>query len=370
MATVRQCDTYPYLINPLTLSDHLIGSPKALACDKFAPVAWTRFGDIPALKSPNLRFVQGSISSIDPAQKVAKILDVQTKENREEKYDYLIASSGLRRVFPTVPQSLNKDEYLMEAKKHMENVQNAREGVVVIGGGAVGVEMAAELKILDPQQKVTLIHSRDLLMSAEPLPDDFKDRVGSVLRESGVEVVLGQRVVDTTAVDIERGRRMWNITLADGTKVTAGHVLSAISKCIPTSSYLPKDALDVEGYVHIHSSLQFQEKIPNAEHHFAIGDLASWPGIKRCGRAMHMGHYAANNVHQLMLQQATGIKPEFLTLQEAPPMIGIALGKKAVTYNPVEGTRDGEDLMASMFGEDMGNTVCWNYMRLGEPCAA
>lgn len=100
---------------------------------------------------------------------------------------------------------------------------------------------------------------------------------------------------------------------------------------------------------------------------------------------MHMGHYAATNIHQLMLAQRSGVKPEFMTLQQTPPVIGLALGHTAVTYTPVEGTRHGEDLMASMFGEDMGHTsksilisylgdlyssllVCWNYMKLSEAC--
>lgn len=100
---------------------------------------------------------------------------------------------------------------------------------------------------------------------------------------------------------------------------------------------------------------------------------------------MHMGHYAATNIHGHMLAECGGGKPKFLTLSPFPSMMGLALGKKAVTYNPTDGTRDGEDLMASMFGEDMGNTgkwfacpgpspmlisiaVCWNYMRLREPC--
>lgn len=70
---------------------------------------------------------------------------------------------------------------------------------------------------------------------------------------------------------------------------------------------------------------------------------------------MH-GYHAATNVHQLMLSEYIGSKPEFISLQAAPPMIGLALGKTAVTYNTVEGTRSGEDLMEAMFGEDMGNT--------------
>lgn len=112
--------------------------------------------------------------------------------------------------------------------------------------------MAAELKELDPQQKVTLIHSRDRLLSAEPLPDDFKERVCSVLQGAGVQIILGQRVIDHKAVETTGEGRTWHLTLADGTGIRAGHVMSAVSKCLPTSSYLPEDALDHEGYVKIH----------------------------------------------------------------------------------------------------------------------
>jgi NADH dehydrogenase FAD-containing subunit len=123
--------------------------------------------------------------------------------------------------------------------------------------GAVGVEMAAELKELYPQQKITLVHSRDRLLSAEPLPDDFKERVISILKESGVEVIVGQRVIETTAVETEQGKRTWNLTLADGRKLEAGHIMSAVSKSSATSSYLPKDALTDDGYVKIRPTYVF-----------------------------------------------------------------------------------------------------------------
>jgi NADH dehydrogenase FAD-containing subunit len=106
-----------------------------LACEKFASEAWTRFQDIPGLKSPDLRFIQGSVSSVDFKGKVAHIVDSETNANRTESYDYLIAGSGLRRTFPTVPQSLRRDEFLKEAREHMSDVKNARDGVVVVGGG-------------------------------------------------------------------------------------------------------------------------------------------------------------------------------------------------------------------------------------------
>lgn len=71
---------------------------------------------------------------------------------------------------------------------------------------------------------------------------------------------------------------------------------------------------------------------------------------------MHMGHYAAMNIHRHMMAECTGEKPDFLTLQPFPSVMGLAIGHKAVSYTPSEGTKHGEDLMASLFGKDMGNT--------------
>jgi NADH dehydrogenase FAD-containing subunit len=114
--------------------------------------------------------------------------------------------------------------------------------------------MAAELKILFPEQKITLIHSRRRLLSSEPLPDGFAERVETILREVGVEVILEQRVVDTTAVDVNGERRTWRLTLSDGQQLTTGQVLSAISRPVPTSTYLSPEALTDDGYVKVHSS--------------------------------------------------------------------------------------------------------------------
>lgn len=117
----------------------MIGSPKALACEKFASKAWTRFQDIPGLKNPNLTFIRGNVRSVDSKGKIAHIVDSETKATRVESYDYLIAGSGLRRTFPTVPQSLRRDDFLNEANEHKSKVKNAQNGVVVVGGGKSAV---------------------------------------------------------------------------------------------------------------------------------------------------------------------------------------------------------------------------------------
>jgi NADH dehydrogenase FAD-containing subunit len=107
-----------------------------------AAESWTRFRDIPALKSPNFKIIQGSVSKVDCTTKVAHITDTATKSTITEPYDYLIVASGLRRAYPTVPKSLGRDEFLEEARKHTESVRNA-QGVVVVGGGTHHIPLVA-----------------------------------------------------------------------------------------------------------------------------------------------------------------------------------------------------------------------------------
>lgn len=71
---------------------------------------------------------------------------------------------------------------------------------------------------------------------------------------------------------------------------------------------------------------------------------------------MHMGHYAARNIYATMRQETSAIRPDFLQLDEIPPMMGIAIGKTAVSYHPTTGVKHGQDELTSLFGDDLGDT--------------
>ncbi|KAK1597655.1 uncharacterized protein LY79DRAFT_624742 [Colletotrichum navitas] len=349
---------------------HIIGTPLAFADAKYAAKSWVKFDDIAALKRPNVRFVQGSVSKVDTATKTATVLDHATQQPRDFSYDFLIAASGLRRAFPVVPKSLTRKQFLLEAEEQIRSVQDAPDGVVVVGGGAVGIEMAAELKLSEPRTKVTLVHSRDKLLSSEDLPDDCKDKALELTREAGVEVLMSHRVKETRRLDAaaDNGRARYEIEFTNGARLLASQVITAISRSVPSTDYLPSAAKDAEGYVKVHPNLVLSGDVPNAQDHLAVGDIALWSGIKRCGTAMHMGHYAAINAHQLMLAKLTGQthKPTFSELDHIEPMIGLAIGKKAVASGPGVGTTWGEDVMQAYFKDDLGFDNCWNHLKLGQ----
>lgn len=111
--------------------------------------------------------------------------------------------------------------------------------------------MAAEIKLVMPAQQVTLIHSRDKLLSSEPLPDDFKERSRIALEDIGVKVILGQRVLEAIRSTDETGFPHSELRLDSGATILAGEVIYAISKSIPSTEYMPSASLDDQQYVQV-----------------------------------------------------------------------------------------------------------------------
>ncbi len=111
------------------------------------------------------------------------ILDREYEGSSKLAFDYLVAATGTRLATPGTMQDDDKPPSIAELKLWQERMRDARS-IVVIGGGAVGVQMVCDLKEVYPDKDITLVHSREKLMPLyhEALSDLIKDR----LKELGV----------------------------------------------------------------------------------------------------------------------------------------------------------------------------------------
>lgn len=307
------------------------------------------------------------MKKVDPEAKVAEWCDRNGKTQRQA-YDYLVMATGLKRHWPAVPKSGSYEEYLKDGKAFIEKITGSdttkREGrrVVVIGAGAVGVEFAAEIKQHYPQIGVTLVHSRAEVLSSEPLPSDVKDRARIMLEEEDVELVLGNR-----ASIAEQPNGQFTVTLANGNVITADFVIDSTKKGTPTTDVLPDECLNEGKEVMVHQSLMFKDTIPNSSSHFGVGDVIAWSGIKRAGSATVMGQAAAQNIYASILNSELAEDVEKHTLTELPAwaaVIGLAIGKQCLTYDPTNGMKYGVDVMQAYFGDDLGWAANLKYLGL------
>ncbi|EFX03678.1 pyridine nucleotide-disulfide oxidoreductase [Grosmannia clavigera kw1407] len=342
---------------------NVIGSPLVFASTDYAKKAWVPYGDVPALQdASHIQMVQGSVTNIDLAAKKAMVKQANSSVPVTFDYDFVVVASGLRRIFPVVPQSLDKDSYLAEITPHVQAVSSAQNGVLVVGGGAVGLEMAAELKFAQPQVKVTLAHSRARLLSSEPLDEVVGAKVLEMLQEQGIEVLLEHRLQETRPVAGQPAVK--EVVFSNGQTLRVNNVIMALSNNRPTTTFLPTEAVNEDGYVKIQPSLFFPETVPNADSALAAGDTVAWSGVKRFGRAIHQAHYAACNIHQRMQQILFDKTPEYLILDPVPPMIGIAVGSDAISYINGGELESGKAVVENFFGDDLGLSICWKYLGL------
>ncbi|KAL1606507.1 hypothetical protein SLS60_003912 [Paraconiothyrium brasiliense] len=340
---------------------HSVGAPLAHTAPKHTVNMWKRFSHTNELRSQrNLNFKHGSLKRVDPEAKVAEWLD-RSGKTQHQAYDYLIMATGLKRHWPAVPKSGTYEEYLKDGKAFISKIvggdpKRPQQGrrVVVIGAGAVGIEFAGEIKTYYPGIDVKLIHSRDQVLSSEPLPSDVKDKVKDILVEEGVEVITGNRAAIT---ELPGGE--FEVKLANGTVLTADFVIDSTRKGEPTTGPLPDACLNKDKEIKVNLDLSFQDTIPNAASHFGVGDVVEWSGIKRAGSAMVMGQTAAVNIYADILNSERLNAPAEeqyrpLKLNKWEPVIGIAIGKQCLTWGSEPGMKYGEEVMQGYFGDDLG----------------
>ncbi|MED6282009.1 Apoptosis-inducing factor 2 [Characodon lateralis] len=104
---------------------------------------------IPYTETFGTSFVQGRVERVDPERQM-----VVLQGGREIQYSHLILCTGTDGPFPG---KLNTEVSLQTAiqtyEDFIQQIQVA-DSVLVVGGGATGVEMAAEIKTEYPDKKV------------------------------------------------------------------------------------------------------------------------------------------------------------------------------------------------------------------------
>ena len=115
------------------------------------------------LRQTNVQFIQGRVTSIDPAHHEIVVVDQQQTHDLE--YDYLVYALGSVTDRQTVP-GVAEYAYTLAAsgplsaaalRETLPSVQARHGHVVVCGGGATGIETAAEVATAYPHIKVHLV---------------------------------------------------------------------------------------------------------------------------------------------------------------------------------------------------------------------
>jgi NADH dehydrogenase FAD-containing subunit len=234
------------------------------------PQAWKRDYLMPFRryrKLDHVRTLQGLITAIDTNAATATVR-LNDNTERQEPYDALVISSGVTNGFWR--NNALEDFDAIEQKIHSTSQQLLQaQSVAIIGGGATGVSVAANLAARHPEKAVHFFFSEPL-----PLPG-YHPRVRSAaqrqLLDAGVKLHPQHRAIVPTGFSCDSFTRESIAWSSGQDNFSADLTLWAVGSLIPNNNFIPADMLNEQGFVKADAQL----RVPGYRNVFTVGDIAA-----------------------------------------------------------------------------------------------
>ena len=245
-----------------------IGAPRAIVNPKALPTEKVLVPIMDGFKSyskERFEFVQAYVNSIDVAAH-----NVQTSLSTAVHYDSLVIASGTSFESPLWHLS-NGSEPLAAALKDMHKRLPGAASVLVVGGGAAGVETAGELgETYGGKKEITILSGADHLLPRLKNANVGKDAEQRLTR-MGVKVVNGGVKVTSTTTS-EAGKTV--VKLSDGKEMVVDVYIGATGDK-PNNKFVPQAWLNDHGYVKTDAHT-LRLDVPDTNNVYCFGSVASY----------------------------------------------------------------------------------------------
>lgn len=246
--------------------------------DVWARDYWTPFDRFRRLD--HVRTVHATLTGLDLTNRVVELRTADGTASTEP-FDVLVISTGVTNGFWRRPDLETTEQVAARLRARHERLATA-PSIAVIGGGAAAVSAAFNIASTWPDKKV------DLYFPGQRALPQHHGRVWGVMegrfRELGVGLHSGHRAdvpAGFDADDITNGPIGWS-TGQDDSKADA--VLWAIGRVRPNTEWLPKELLDVDGFVPVDRHLRVRGAGGVHPGIYAIGDIAASDPLRNSAR--------------------------------------------------------------------------------------
>ncbi|KIL56785.1 hypothetical protein M378DRAFT_133689 [Amanita muscaria Koide BX008] len=266
----------------------------------------------------NGTFIQGKVTDIkiESGNRGSVVL----QDGETIPYEVLVLSPGSIWTGPIAfPEEDEKVKgFIRNSRSAFQGAQN----IVLAGGGAVGIELAGEIKDLWPNKRVTIVQGDKALLN-NAYPDKLRTRLESRVREMGIDIIFNDYVDQLELGPVSSGT---GIKTRHGKEIPADYAVSTRgprpnTEFIATS--LTPSVLNSRGLVKILPTFQ----LPDFPNIFALGDVIDWNEQKQLRKASGHAAIVASNIQAYL--SGGSLNP----YKGSTEMIIVTLGKNAgVSY--------------------------------------
>jgi len=225
---------------------------------------------------------------------------------KDVPFDYLVIASGSTYSVP-IKHNVIRSTRASELRRHATRVADAKS-ILIIGGGFVGVELAAEIAEKNNGKQITIIDPNTRVMSrGNPKASAYAQRW---LERHGVKLLFGERVKKSTKTGVVTDK---------GTKLHAD-VIFLCTGIAPNSAFIKgalKACLDERGFVKVDETM----RACGVSNVFAAGDVTAVREEKTAHNAEHHATIVVENIRRLDAGKPLN------TYHNVPRTMVVSLGK-------------------------------------------
>lgn len=275
----------------------------------------------------------GTVRRID-----AKARTVTLATGTVHHWDALVVTVG---AIPSRPPIPGLDEHAIDLKTaddalHLQRATERSKGVVVVGGGATGVQIAGELAAHRSDLEVDLVEQSTSLLPE--LPGMLGSRAASLLRKRGVRVHLAAEVsrFRPGGVDLADGTEL------DGTPVWAGGFDAIGNQLLP-------GAEEHDGRIRVRDTLE----VPGWANVFVAGDAAAHVDLigRPLGMSAQVAVQAGKAAGRNAALVASGRDPIPALLYDLGRVVMLGGGRGVARLGPVPVGMFGSDRLVPLLHE-------------------
>jgi dihydrolipoamide dehydrogenase len=239
----------------------------ALAWRDFMVSSYSDAGQEKWLASQGITLLRGNGRLAGPG-----VVDVDGVRHRAE---HVVLANGADAILP--PVAGLRDLEGVWTNREVTGMTAVPRSLVILGGGAVGVEMAQAVQRLGGH--VSLVEGAEHVLPREPRP--LGEALGEVLRGEGIDVALGVQ-----ASSARRDGQDYVVVLTDGRQLRGERILVATGRRSRTSDI----GLETVGISPDEHGIPVDANLRAAERLWAIGDVnGAW-------KLTHVGKYQGDVV--------------------------------------------------------------------------
>jgi len=352
------------LVEPRDHFYYVIGYPRVLVDEKFADSCLVPYTAIFKSGRDSTTLVHRRAEHISAADNAVKLDDGSVL-----KYDFLVIAIGSENRAAHKTATITSKEQVLEAIRGRNRQVRDAKKLVVVGGGAVGLESAGEIASAYPNTSVILVHQGKQLMEYKGshfYPDKFHAKLLAKIAEmpnvtlklgESIEVASGGASASTTSNDDDADAKSTSVRLKSGETISD---VDVVLWTVGAQSLVESPL--VSAFAHTADGLTVNANLQLTAHAniFAAGDIAATGDRKMWISAKgHVGT-VASNIEKLAVSAKSTLVPykaastKMIVLPLGPARgISIMPGGFVLGSKVTSGLK-GKDYFVSRTFKDMG----------------